>query len=273
MEHRNRHHNVTGGVGSAILLGLTIGFSLHLHGQENPVRSNPQADVARVPFVGCNADGQAGPLPPPSGSEKEVRVSANIAKKLAYYESEATSGVLAPRGWYCFGAYGSSGATLFVPPKPFQMDPDHPFAAISKGFTGPVIELEDTEAGGSGSYAVARILAHAFPKQKGFVDAVRQDIQGVVDLARDLKIGPYPGDRLVRRSDQIVEFRTPPYSEGLGTLGRLKKDRGWIDGVALIQSPTPNLRFLNVRLPPAMEYLSNYIVRQVELEWNWDSAK
>ena len=273
MEHRNRHHNVTGGVGSAILLGLTIGFSLHLQGQENPVRSNPKADAARIPFVGCNADGQVGPLPPPSGSEKEVQVPASIAKKLAYYKSEATSGVLAPRGWYCFGAYGSSGATLFAAPEPFQMDPDHPFAGFSKGFMGPVIELEDTEAGGSGSYGVARVLAHAFPRQKGFMEGVKRDIQDMVELARDLEVGPYPGDRLVRKTDQIVEFRTPPHSEGLGTLGRLKKDRGWIDGVALIQRPTPNLRFLNVRLPPVMGYLSNYIVRQVELEWNQDSAK
>src|SRR5579872_2435067 len=119
-----------------------------------------------------------------------------LPKKLANYKSEATSGVLAPRGWFCFGAYGSSGATLFVAPRPFQMDPDHPFAAISNGFPGPVIELQDTEAGGSGSYAVARVLAHAFPKQKGFVEGVRQDIQDAVELERDLKIGPYPGDRL-----------------------------------------------------------------------------
>jgi hypothetical protein len=138
---RDRHHNMTGRVASAILLGLTIAFSLHLQGQENPVRSNPGA-VVSVRFVGCNADGQVGPLPPPSGSKKEVQVPASIAKKLAYYKSEATSGVLAPRGWYCFGAYGSSGSALFVAPEPFKMDPDHPFAAISKGFTGPVIKIQ-----------------------------------------------------------------------------------------------------------------------------------
>lgn len=273
MEHRNLHQSPTGGVGSAILFGLTIGFSLHLHGQGNPVRSNPEADLARVPFVGCSADGQVGPLPPPSGNEKEVRVPASIAKELAYYKSEATSGVLAPRGWYCFGAYGSSGSTLFVAPQPFKMDPDHPFAAISNGFTGPVIEVDDIDAGGSGLYAVARVLAHAFPNQKEFVEGVRQDIQDVDELVRDLKVGPYSGDQLLRKSDQIVEYRTPPYSDGLGTLGRLKKGQERIDGVALIKSPTPNLRLLNVRLPPAMEFLSSYIVQQVEREWNAESAK
>lgn len=154
---------------------------------------------------------------------KEVRVPASIAGKLAYYKSEATSGVLGPRGWSCFGAYGSSGSALFVAPQLFKMDPEHPFASINNGFAGPVIELEDTQAGGSGSYAVARVLAHAFPKLKTVVEGVRQDIHDDDELARDLRIGPYPGDQLIRKGDQIVEFRTPPFSEGLGTLSGLKR--------------------------------------------------
>lgn len=260
-------------VTSAVLLGLTTGCFLHLQGQKNPVRSHPRGEVASVPFVGCNADGQVGPLPPPSGTVKEVQVPTSIAGKLAYYKSEATSGVLGPRGWSCFGAYGSSGSALFVAPQPFKMDPDHPFASINNGFAGPVIELEDTQAGGSGSYAVARVLAHAFPKLKTVVEGVKQDIPDDDELARDLRIGPYPGDQLIRKGDQIVEFRTPPFSEGLGTLGRIKKGQRWIDGVALIQSPTPDLRFLKVRLPSSMEDLSNYIVQQVEREWNGESAR
>jgi len=52
---------------------------------------------ARVPFVGCKADGQAGPKDAPPGEPVAVALPTDIAGKLAYYRWEGL-GVLAPKG-------------------------------------------------------------------------------------------------------------------------------------------------------------------------------
>ncbi|HUA18015.1 MAG TPA: hypothetical protein VMB25_04665, partial [Bryobacteraceae bacterium] len=56
--------------------------------------------TARVPFVGCAADGQAGPVQAPKGHDREVRMGTRTAERLAYYK-DTGPGVLAPRGWHC----------------------------------------------------------------------------------------------------------------------------------------------------------------------------
>ena len=78
------------------------------------------ATVVRVPFVGCKSGGQVGPEPAPHGAGKTVRIDAGTAQKLAYYQAGNPPGVLAPRGWYCFGLYGSGGSTLLVSPEPIE---------------------------------------------------------------------------------------------------------------------------------------------------------
>src|SRR5262245_1162119 len=80
-----------------------------------------ETPVVMVPFVGCKSDGQVGPLDAPDGVEQGVRVSAEAASKLAYYKSE-NLGVLAPRGWFCFGTYGSGGYGIFVAPTPIDWE-------------------------------------------------------------------------------------------------------------------------------------------------------
>ncbi len=65
---------------------------------------------ARVPFVGCKSDGQSGPVEAPVDEGRTVTVDADAEHRLSYYESETGFGVLAPRGWYCFGI-GHTGWT------------------------------------------------------------------------------------------------------------------------------------------------------------------
>lgn len=78
--------------------------------------------IARVtlPFVGCKSDGQVGPLDAPTEAEMIVQIDPKLAQKLAYYKPANSSGVMAPRGWSCFGTYGSGGDTTFVTPEPID---------------------------------------------------------------------------------------------------------------------------------------------------------
>src|SRR5271154_1292847 len=73
--------------------------------------------ASRVPFVGCKSDGQTGPVEASEGESKVVPGDAKAAQQLAYYASQKEFGVLAPRGWYCFGTYGANGNTLYVSPQ------------------------------------------------------------------------------------------------------------------------------------------------------------
>ena len=65
--------------------------------------------------------GRWGPKPPPVGSAQLVAVDATELRRLAYYKTEWGLGVLAPRGWYCYGMYGSIGASVVVISKPIPL--------------------------------------------------------------------------------------------------------------------------------------------------------
>src|ERR1700721_604448 len=73
-----------------------------------------------VPFRGGKSDGQAGPLKAPNGKSKNVSIAPDLARQLAYYKAEQGFGVLAPRGWNCFGTYGSGGSNLYISPHPIH---------------------------------------------------------------------------------------------------------------------------------------------------------
>ena len=81
-----------------------------------------------------------------------------------------------------------------------------------------------------------------------------------------LKFGPYPKDRLIVRSERMVEYKTPANSEGLGTTGALQMNNDPIAGVAILQGATPDLVFLGVRLPREMRGLAPVIMHQLERE-------
>lgn len=92
---------------------------------------------ARVPFVGCASDGQVGPKPAPGGAAQLVAVDAKEARRFAYYKTELGPGVLAPRGWYCYGTYGSGGASTLVTPEPIP--PRKLFGESDLRFTGTAV--------------------------------------------------------------------------------------------------------------------------------------
>ena len=120
----------------------------------------PSMKSVAVPVVGCPADGQTGPMSP-SGLPRSVTIQAapGQAERLAYFKAEPTGGVLAPRGWKCFGRYGSSGDLLTVaPPEAKQM-----LRLLEGKTTGPVVMLTELLGGTSGRFAVAAVAARVFP--------------------------------------------------------------------------------------------------------------
>lgn len=211
-----------------------------------------------VPFVGCKSVGQADSFPPPKVPDRVIRIDANAARRLTYYKAEFGYGVLGPSGWNCYEISGSSGASLYVTPKTFDIE--SLFSNVTR-ITGPAIELTSSHADTSGRFEIASVVARVFPAHKDFV-------QSVIDLgvarSRDFPSGPYPTDRLVYRGDRIVEYETPAGSTGLGTRGRLQQNNDPIRGVAILQSEGPDLLLLTMRLPPDMRDLVTNIIRQLE---------
>jgi hypothetical protein len=218
-----------------------------------------------VPLVGCPADGQAGPLDPPRGTTQLVHIPKEAAQQLAFYKAEQGFGVLAPRGWHCFEIYGSNGGSLFVSPQ--SIDAKMLFSDTWKGFTGPVIQLSGEDGGTSGRFGVARMIARVFPSYHSFV---RKVIGEGIEPAGNFPSGPYPKDKLVHRTKELVQYQTPPQTEGLGTQSRLLKNTDPICGVAmllgLVKEGEPSLLLLAVRLPSGMTNLSSAIIRQTEYE-------
>ena len=227
-------------------------------GRPSETAKSQEAPVVRVPFVGCSSDGQTGPVPAPKGDEKVVQIDARAAQRLAYYEA-ADYGVLAPRGWYCFGTYGSNASNLYVAPEPIKGD--DLFSTTWGGFTGPAIQASEISGETSGRLEVARVIARVFPAQKAFVQSV---IKEGIEPASGFPFGPYPNDKLIFQSDRIVEYQSPPLSEGLGTISSLRANDYPINVVAILQGQAPDLLLLTVRLPPDMNDLTSHIIQQIE---------
>lgn len=92
-----------------IVVGKTAGGTTLLAEDEAAVA--PQ--LARIPFIGCPSDGQGGPVKALKGEDKWLPIPSEVGDKLAYYSSETNLGTLAPRGWNCWGTYGSDGSSLY----------------------------------------------------------------------------------------------------------------------------------------------------------------
>jgi hypothetical protein len=217
--------------------------------------------VARLPFVGCESDGQQGPFKAPAGQSKQLAIPAGAAQRLAYYTADERLGVLAPKGWHCFGTYGSSGTSLYVSPDPINVA--DLFSTNWKGFAGPVVQISYEYGGTSGRFGVAETIARVFPAHKAFVERV---IAEGIEPASSFPFGPYPADTLKYRSENIVEFATPPRAEGLGTASRLQRNGSPIIGVAILVGGEPNLLRLWVRLPLETNDLAQFIIQETEHE-------
>ncbi len=243
------------------LLALAICVQSSLSGQGTTPTKKPQTVIIRVPFVGCESDGQVGPLKAPRGVNKVVRISAQDAQKLAFYQAEEGFGILAPRGWYCFGTYGSNGSSLYISPEPIKSA--DVFSTEWQGFAGPVIQLSNSDGDTSGRFEVASIIAKIFPAH---MDFVRDVIAEGIEPASSFPTLSYPKDKLTYLSKEIVEYQTPGGTEGLGTESKLKVNSKPINGVAILFGEEHSLLQLSMRLPPESDNLTRFIIQQVERE-------
>ena len=218
--------------------------------------ASAQQTGVSVPFVGCISDGPSDPREAPKGTNASVPITTRAAQILAYYRSPDGLGVLAPRGWHCYGIYGSGGDSLYVGPQPID---GSMFSIGRSGFAGPMIEISHIFSNNGERSHVAEIISRAFPAYMAFATKLED-----AGLGRPLKFDPYPKDALTYRSNRVVEYKTPAQADGLGTYSWLKKVGSPIEGVAMLVGPTPDLQLLSVRLPPELNGLTPIIIRQFE---------
>jgi hypothetical protein len=218
-----------------------------------------------IPFVGCASDGQNGPQAAPSGGPEAVQTTAADAAQLAYYEMQNGPGVVGPRGWSCGGLYGSDGATLVVAPHAFQ--PSDLAGTGWAGATGDAIEARVASGDTSGRFVVAKVVMRVFPAHQAFAQGV---INEGVEPPGDFPAGPYAGDKITTKSNEVVEYQTPANAVGLGTDTnlnlRLAPGADAVSGVAILSGDAPDLSQATVRLPAALQSLAGDIVQKYEAD-------
>jgi hypothetical protein len=241
-----------------LLLGLTATVSDFA--QATGAAAKEEGPATSVPFVGCASSGQSERLEAPSGTNKRAPMSSEDAQALAFYESANGIGILAPRGWYCAGVWGSAGSALFVSPSPI-----HQGASGGHGLDGPAIEVNHLTSENSGRYEIAELMGRVFPAYR----TLATEIMSGIDLP--LPAGPYPKDTLKYRGKTTVEYETPAHTEGLGNFHSwLGKSGLPIKGAAILSDdgPAAGVRFdlvlLSVRVPPSLTGLVPAIVGQFE---------
>src|SRR5437016_6125531 len=166
-----------------MLLALAISVPCWPCEQTGFAATSGLPSLVRVPFVGCKADGQAGPIEAPHGEPKALEIEDAASRKLAYYEAFGL-GVLAPRGWYCFGVYGSGGDGLFVSPQP--IDDTKLFSQNTNVFPGPGLHVSRAFGDTSGRFTVAQVAARVFPAHRRYAREVAEGF----DLS--LTFAPFP---------------------------------------------------------------------------------
>lgn len=239
-----------------IVQAFALCTTLLLLTQSTALSASPPKISAIVSFIGCRSDGHAGVMSPPSARSIVLPLSRPIAKRVAYYESSWWLGVLGPLGWHCVGVYGSSETALYVSPD--RIEASNLFSD-SHGFTGPSIEIA---AHGRRS-DVARTIARIFPAHREFVESVITE--GTLP-AGSFPSGPYANDKLIYKTNEVVEYETPANTDGLGTQSRLKKSSDPIRGVEILVGKMPDLAVtsLAVRLSPDQADLISVIIQQFE---------
>jgi hypothetical protein len=221
----------------------------------------PAVAVGKVPFVGCHREGQAGttggPISAPP-SAKVPAVSGPATGVLAYYWS-GDLGVLAPRGWHCFGFYGSGGYSLLVTPYTRQTGD---FYNRRLRFLGPAVEVTFNYGRTSGRTAVLDAIGRYFPAHRGFI----RETDKIDLLLGPLPRGPYPTDSIQRRSADSVRYGTPAGKSGQGTTGLLAPGPEPVEGIRKLVNlrDGPDLLAVNVRLPAAAAALTDVILSSAE---------
>jgi hypothetical protein len=212
------------------------------------------AHDVQVPFVGCKSDGQTGAMVSPKDDGSASKLPQELASRLAWFASNNTGGVLAPRGWHCLELYGSDGSVFMVKPSAFGRDP------FSTQLVGPAIQVSISFGQTSGRFEAAKIAARLFPSRKKFVESVMSE--GVAQ-ATDFVTGPFPYDRIRHVNRNYVEFETPPNTVGIGTLSRLIPSNDPIRGLVWMDADN-DATLLAVRLAPNQIVLADPIVNSMK---------
>ena len=193
---------------------------------------------AAIPAVGCPQDGQMGPIPAPDlPGSVHVIIAERSASRLAYYSASDTAGagVVAPRGWSCFGVYGPSGESLTVMPQGSDLP------ILDRGArtgAGPVV-IRDLLVGGTAARSlIARVSARVFPVARKLARP-----PGEPEAADPGKRASeaWHADRIVRLSDVAVGYLTPPESDGLGTIFGPAHGPGPVQGLAFLTGANENV--------------------------------
>lgn len=214
-----------------------------------------------VPFVGCKSDGQVGPVGAPVGRSVMAQVSPALARRLAFYKAKDGWGVLGPRGWKCFGTYGSAGSNLYVTPD--RIDSAN-LLTDQKEFSGQVIQVSYEYGDTSGRFGVADIIARVFPAYMAFVHHVVAENNSVGGAPLSFHSGPYAHDKLQYLNDHAVEYETSAREKGLGTFYGIQPNAESITGVVALVGDTPDLVIAAMRLPDSDRDLKRPILEQVE---------
>ncbi len=216
--------------------------------------ARPEAKAVTVPFVGCPADGQMGPVPPPKGPPKVVSLRGVRPRGIAYYTGDMDHGVFAPRGWHCRVWYGSAGTTLVVTPGSID-SAFHP-----PKLRGHAVEFSFSDGGTSGRFSVAIHVSRLFPKLAATYIA-RVKNEGLVPVS-EFERGPYTNDAVRYLASGVAEFATPGDANGLGTEGMLTPDRDPIRGLAILHTSGGwDMTILRVRLGAKMRQVEASIIQ------------
>jgi hypothetical protein len=211
-----------------------------------------------VPFVGCPTEGMTGPEPAPQGEPRKVDLPEALAARLAWYQmlDKGGPGVLAPRGWHCAGADGSTATILTVVPDA---------AALGRRAAGPAVVRSITWGGTSGRFPVAQMAARYFPEQKSFIRGV---IAEGLEPASSFRSGPFPGDRVLRMEPREADVETQPGRKGAGTAVMLDPGKGAIRTRLRLEAPRGDLELkaVSVRLPANMGDLTQAILDSLQRE-------
>lgn len=241
-----------------VVIGLTLRIYPSLATQTKPATTRINGNTS-VSFVGCKSDGQVGPLEAPKSAHFETLLDTAVAARLVLYQAEHGAAVLGPRGWFCFGTYGSAGTSLYVTSEPLKSEVM--LDSTWEGIKGPAIEAMTRSGDTTGRFAIARIVARIFPAQRSYVEKI---IAEGIEPAMDFPFGSFSSDRLTYLNDEAVEFLTPPGMQGLGTFSKLLPDSDSIRGVAILNGDVPDLSMMMLRLPQDLNDLTPIITRQFE---------
>jgi hypothetical protein len=113
----------------------------------------------------------------------------------------------------------------------------------------------------SGRFRVSDVIARVFPAYRSFVDTVQAE-DSATRMAFTFR--PFAADRLIYRSDRIVEYETPAARTGLGSYFGLRPNGQAIRGVVILTADS-DLLHVAVKLPKEMNDLASESIRQLQI--------